>query len=75
MSKNAALKVLNPILVVLVVSQALSAIFADDLSFQTFQWLHKGGGALLLIGIGLHIVLNWPWFRANLLPRKRKFKH
>jgi uncharacterized membrane protein YfcA len=70
MSKNAAFRILNPILVLLAVSQAVSALLADHLPRATFQWLHKGGGALLLVAIALHVVLNWPWFRANLLRRK-----
>jgi len=71
MRKNDALKILNPILVILTVSQALSVIFAEHLSYKAFEVIHKGGGALLLIGIGLHVVLNWNWVRANLLPRRQ----
>jgi uncharacterized membrane protein YfcA len=70
MQKNAVLKILNPILAVLTLSQALSAIFAEHLSREAFEWIHEGGGALLLIGIGLHVILNWNWVRATLLPRK-----
>lgn len=71
MQKNAVLKTLNPILAVLVVTQALSVIFGEHLSYKAFEVIHKGGGALLLIGIGLHVVLNWSWVRASLLAHKR----
>lgn len=71
MHKNTAFKILNPILAVLAVSQALSALLNEQLSRKTFAWVHEGGGTLLLIGIGLHVVLNWSWIRVNLLPRKR----
>jgi len=68
MRKNMMFKILNPILAVLTVSQALSALLNDHLSRATFEWVHKGGGSLLLIGIGLHVALNWSWVRANLRP-------
>ena len=71
MPKNTMFKILNPILAVLTVSQALSALLADHLSPETFEWVHQGGGTLLLIGIGLHVVLNWSWVRASLLTRRR----
>ena len=71
MHKNTAFKILNPILAVLAVSQALSALLNEQLSRKTFVWVHEGGGTLLLIGVGLHVVLNWSWIRVNLLPRKR----
>ncbi|MEN6574937.1 MAG: hypothetical protein ABFD90_01245 [Phycisphaerales bacterium] len=70
MKKNDALKILNPILAVLTLSQALSAIFGEHLSREAFEWIHEGGGTLLLIGIGLHVILNWNWVHANLLARK-----
>jgi hypothetical protein len=70
MHKNTMFKILNPILAVLTVTQALSALLADHLSREVFEWVHKGGGFLLLIGIGLHIVLNWSWVRASLLTHR-----
>lgn len=70
MHKNTMLKILNPILAVLTVTQTLSALLADHLSYVVFEWVHKGGGFLLLAGIGLHVVLNWTWVRASLLPRR-----
>ena len=71
MHKNTMFKILNPILAVLTVSQALSALLADHVSYTTFTWVHKGGGVLLLVGITLHVVLNWNWVRASLLARRR----
>ncbi|MBP7050023.1 MAG: hypothetical protein KBE65_03320 [Phycisphaerae bacterium] len=54
----------------LVVTQVLSVIFGEQLSHEAFELIHKGGGALLLIGIGLHVILNWSWVRASLLVRR-----
>ncbi|MEN6337105.1 MAG: hypothetical protein ABFE01_22840 [Phycisphaerales bacterium] len=70
MHKNAMLKILNPILAVLTVTQAFSALLADRLSHEAFEWIHQGGGTLLLIGIVLHVALNWSWVRASLLPHR-----
>jgi len=70
MQKNTMFKILNPILAVLTVTQALSALLADHLPYVVFEWVHKGGGFLLLAGIGLHVALNWTWVRASLLPRR-----
>ena len=72
MQKNTMFKILNPILAVLAVSQGLSGILMVYLPPAVFQWVHKGGGILLLIGIGLHVLLNWNWVRVNLLPRRRQ---
>jgi len=71
MHKNTILKILNPILAVLTVTQAFSALLADHLSHEAFEWIHQGGGTLLLIGIVLHVVLNWTWVRASLLTHRR----
>ncbi len=71
MQKNTMFKILNPILAVLTVTQALSAFLADHLPREVFEWVHEGGGTLLLIGISLHVVLNWSWVRASLLTRRR----
>ncbi|HNS20652.1 MAG TPA: hypothetical protein PKH24_09140 [Sedimentisphaerales bacterium] len=64
------MRILNPILAVLVVTQALSVIFGEHLSYKAFEVIHEGGGMLLLIGIALHVVLNWKWVRASLLVRR-----
>jgi hypothetical protein len=72
MQKNAALKILNPILAVLILSQGLSGLLRDRLSLATFQWVHERGGVLLLVCVALHVILNRSWIRANLLPKKRR---
>ncbi len=71
MQKNTMFKILNPILAVLTVTQALSAFLGEHLPRKVFEWVHESGGTLLLIGIGVHIVLNWSWVRASLLPHRR----
>jgi hypothetical protein len=48
MKKNTALRILNLVLVVLFVNQAVTVLFLEELSFRAFQIFHKGGGAVLL---------------------------
>lgn len=65
MRRNTALKILNPVLVVLFVNQAVTVMFLDELPVKVFQIFHKGGGAVLLSLIALHFILNFNWVRAN----------
>lgn len=65
MKKNTVLKILNPVLLALIINQALTGIFRMKLSYQTFVTLHKGGGALLISLIAAHVILNFNWVKAN----------
>lgn len=65
MNRITALKILNPILAVLFLSQMLSGFFAGRLSREAFEILHKGGGVALAIGVGLHVALNGNWIKAS----------
>ena len=69
MKRNTALKILNPILVVFFVNQALTVIFRDHISFEAFGLFHKTGGAILLCLIAAHFILNFNWIRANYFPK------
>jgi hypothetical protein len=65
MKRNALHKILNPILVVLFINQAVTVLFLDGLPMKVFQIFHKGGGAVLLVLIAVHFILNFNWVRAN----------
>lgn len=68
MTKNAALKILNPILGLLILNQALTGIFADEITSRNpraFEILHEGGGYCLIGLVVLHLVLNWNWVKAT----------
>ena len=69
MKRNTALKILNPILLVLFVNQAVTVLFLDELPHKAFQIFHKGGGAVLLIFIAVHIILNFNWIKASYFPK------
>jgi len=65
MKRNTLHKILNPVLVVLFVNQAVTVLFLDELPVKVFQIFHKGGGAVLLSLIALHFILNFNWVKAN----------
>jgi hypothetical protein len=65
MKRNSVLKVLNPILGILLVSQVLTGLLSDSLPPDAFEVLHEGGGiALGIVGVA-HTMLNWNWIKAN----------
>jgi len=71
MNRNMALKILNPVLLVLFVNQALTAMFSSKISLQAFELFHKDGGKILLGLIVAHFILNFNWVKANYFPKKK----
>ncbi|MBN1674553.1 MAG: hypothetical protein JXR37_26125 [Kiritimatiellae bacterium] len=69
MKRNTALKVLNPILGLLVLGQAVSALLHDAMGDELFEGIHGGGGALLMLCVVLHLVLNRQWIQASYFRR------
>ena len=69
MKRNKLFKIVNPILAVFFLNQAISAIFRDSLSPSAFVILHKTAGTILLCLIALHIILNFNWVKANYLSK------
>jgi hypothetical protein len=65
MKRNTFHKILNPILTVLALNQAATAIFSDNLPPKAFEVLHQGGGFVFLALIALHFILNFNWVKAN----------
>ncbi|MBS3734998.1 MAG: hypothetical protein KGY99_08725 [Phycisphaerae bacterium] len=61
MTRNAALKVLNPILGLLLVNQLVTGMSHESLSHETYEWLHVGGGIVLALAAVGHLALNWKW--------------
>ena len=72
MKKNTQLKVLNVLLGLLMVSQALSCFFHDRLSEENFEHIHVTGAILIVIGVILHLVLNWGWVRLNYFKKRKE---
>ena len=65
MKRNTLHKILNPILAVLFINQAVTALFSDYLPHEAFEIFHQFGGFVLLGLIAVHFILNFNWVRAN----------
>ena len=65
MKKNTALKILNPILLILLFNQTATVLFSAKLSHETFEIFHKGGGVILIGLAVLHLILNFNWIKAS----------
>jgi hypothetical protein len=64
MDKKTALKIINVIIAILILSQASSATLRGLIGREAFEILHEGGGVLLLIGVIVHVFLNWGWVKS-----------
>jgi hypothetical protein len=73
--KQTALKVVNPLLMLLVINQVLAGTFHLYLSNRAFTILHKWGGFLFAALCIVHVVLNWSWIKAQFLQPKRSRKN
>ena len=69
MKRNSALKILNPILVVLLANQIVVGLLHKSLPHEAFEILHQGGGILFASVALVHVILNWNWVRANFIKR------
>jgi len=69
MKKNTALKILNPILLVLFISQAMTGLFHAKVPHEAFEFFHAGGGTILIGLIVVHFILNFNWVKANYFPK------
>jgi hypothetical protein len=70
MNKVTILKILNLILGVIVINQALTGLLHDFLTADTFELIHKIGGIFLVLGVVLHVIFNWKWIRVNYFPKQ-----
>jgi hypothetical protein len=65
MSKNKWLKIVNVVLLVLLVNQALTGMLGMQLPYVVFKWGHKHAAYALLAVAAVHLILNWNWIKAN----------
>ena len=72
MIKRNLLKLINVILAVLILNQAITGLLHGFLSKNAFEFLHEKGGMILIIAVLLHVYLNWAWVKSNLLPNKKQ---
>ena len=74
MDKNTVLKVVNPILAILMLNQPFSALLSAVTGWDVFESLHIGGGILLVLSAGVHLMLNWRWVTTNFFKNNKKQK-
>lgn len=72
MKKNTVHKILNPILLILMANQLVTGIVHRSLSHKAFEFLHEGGGVLLAVLAGVHLILNFNWVKASYFTKKSK---
>ena len=65
MKRNTVLKVLNPIIGIMLLSQILTGAFGLQLPHWAFENFHRHSGYVLGIAILLHVILNWNWIKAS----------
>lgn len=65
MSKKTALKFINIIIAILILNQAATAVLAGLIGREAFELAHETGGILLLLGVMLHVILNWGWVKST----------
>ena len=70
MNKMTMLKILNLILGLIVINQALTGLLHDFLPTETFELIHKIGGIFLILGIIFHVIFNWKWIQVNYLSKQ-----
>jgi len=73
--KSKWLKIVNPILFILMLIQAVTGIgqrYAGQNAFVLFRRIHFPNGALLVMFFVIHLYLNWGWIKMNFFKPKRK---
>lgn len=71
MTKQQALRVLNPVLGVLLVGQIAAPLVGQVVEMPPYQYqVHMWNGVLIGVLMVLHLILNWPWIRANYFKKK-----
>ncbi|HOO76316.1 MAG TPA: DUF4405 domain-containing protein [bacterium] len=71
MNRSRALKVLNPLLALVFLTQILSGVFHEYLDHDVFEVVHETGGIVLAGLVVLHVGLNWNWVKATFFGKKR----
>lgn len=70
MNKLKVLKVLNPLVFLFAVCQAVTILLIKLTSIGWIVEVHEWIGIALLVCILVHLVLNWNWVKANFFTKK-----
>jgi len=66
--RTTLLKILNPILAILLVSQMATGLFGRSHALEEF---HEACGIAFAVLATLHLILNWAWVKVNFLPTNK----
>jgi hypothetical protein len=72
MKKTTALKIVNPIIGLLFVSQSVTGVFGQIIPYDINGPIHKFGGYLFIAFVIIHIILNWSWIKSTLVRTAKK---
>lgn len=64
MNKKSALKTINIIIAILILSQVTTGLAGKLIGKEAFEVLHKGGAFILFTGVIIHVILNWGWVKS-----------
>jgi heme/copper-type cytochrome/quinol oxidase subunit 4 len=62
MRKNAWLKVVNPLLLLAAVVQAITGLGMMLFGWEAVHELHETSGLVFVALVVVHVILNWRWF-------------
>ncbi len=67
MNKQKLLKIINPLLFLLIILQAVNIILlkTDPPSFA--YMIHEWNGYVIMALVVIHVYLNWSWIKTNIL--------
>jgi len=71
MNKTKWLKIVNPLLAISVILQAIMGFLIEYLPSAFVGEVHEINAPILVLLVVAHIVLNWGWIRANWCPKKK----
>lgn len=72
MKTNTLLKIINPMLALMFVSQIITGLMHGMIPHKIYEVIHGGGAGALIFLVIIHVFLNWNWVKANFLADRRK---
>jgi hypothetical protein len=72
MKRVTALKILNPLLILLALDQIINTFVMKLSPSMTVLTIHEWTGYALGIVVLLHFILNWNWIKMTFLTPKKK---
>jgi cytochrome b subunit of formate dehydrogenase len=71
MNKFKVLRIVNPLLILVFLIQAVTGIiftFVSNIPYvQLLAAIHKYNGVLMVVLVIIHVSMNWGWIKANIL--------